>query len=180
MRSLIALSFFVPLIFGCAVQPIVLSKESRETIDLPVKSVSIDNLATDVKVSVGEVVYVNGWAPAHGGFSPSLHEAFSAKLKATIRPTGSADFLNITLLRAGFFVEKNVGDDVVLVGLLTAMRERGFKCDADVNIKRDGRSERRIFEYQIRRSYFENSDQIRDFIELCHANLIRQISQSIL
>ena len=43
--------------------------------------------------------------------------------------------VDVSVLRVGFFVEKYVADDIVFVGLFMLGRERGFKCDADVNVQ---------------------------------------------
>lgn len=46
-----------------------------------------------------------------------------------------SDRVDVSVLMVGFFVEKYVADDIVFVGLFMLGRERGFKCDADVNVQ---------------------------------------------
>ena len=87
--------------------------------------------------------------------------------------------MDVSVIRVGFFVEKNVADDVVFVGLFMVGRERGFKCDADVNIKTERDSQRITLTHEIRRSYFDDQEQIRQFIETCQTDLIRQLADSI-
>ena len=85
----------------------------------------------------------------------------------------------VSVLRVGFWIEKNVADDIAFVGLLILGRERGFKCDADVNVKSESDSRRITLTHEIRRSYFDDQEQIRQFIESCQTDLIRQLADLI-
>lgn len=164
---------------ACSVSPVKLDESVVRTFDVQVKQVVVDNLASEAKISAGDVVYVNGWAPGHAGFSPPLHDAFVSKMKGAIVPAGGSGRVDVSVLRVGFFVEKNVADDVIFVGLFMVGRERGFKCDADVNIKKDDWSKRLTVSHEIRRPYFDDTDQLKSFVETCHTDLIQQISKEI-
>lgn len=166
-------------LIGCAVQPISLNDRALEAYRIPFEKLIVDNLSTESKIGVNDVVYVNGWAPAHSGFKPPLNESFVSKIKNSIVAVGEFGRVDVSVLRVGFFVEKNVADDIVFVGLFMVGRERGFKCDADVNVKTDRDSRRITLTHEIRRKYFENPEQIQKFIETCQTDLIRQLAESI-
>ena len=100
-------------------------------------------------------------------------------MRNSIVMSGTSGRIDVSVLRVGFFVDKIVADDIVFVDLLMLGRERGFRCDADVNVKTESDSQRIIFTHEIRRSYFDDQEQIRQFIESCHTDLIRQIADLI-
>ena len=179
MKRLLALAALTLLLGGCAVQPILLSDRTAESYQVPVKIMIADNLATETKIRISDVVYVNGWAPAHAGFEPPLYEAFVAKMRNSIVARGTSGRIDISVLRVDFFVDKIVADDIVFVDLLMLGRERGFKCDVDINVKTESDSRRMTLTHEIRRSYFDDQEQIRQFIESCQTDLIRQIVELI-
>ena len=179
MKKILALMALTLILGGCAVKPILLHDRATELYQVPVKTVIVDNLATEAEIRVSDVVYVSGWAPAHAGFEPPLHESFVAKTRNSIVASGTSGRVDVSVLRVGFFVDKVVADDIVFVGLLLLGRERGFKCDADVNVKTESDSRRTTLSHVIRRSYFDDQEQIRQFIESCHTDLIRQIANLI-
>ena len=179
MKRLLALAALTLMLGGCAVQPILLHDRAAESYQVPVKTMIIDNLATETKIRVSDVVYVNGWVPAYTGFEPPLHESFVAKMRNSIVASGTSGRIDVSVLRVGFFIDKIVADDIVFVGLLMLGRERGFKCDADVNVKTQSDSRRITLTHEIRRPYFDDQEQIRLFIESCQTDLIRQIADLI-
>lgn len=162
---------------ACAVQPIQLSDRADTTYQVPARRLNIDDFSTESKIAISDTVYVSGWTPAHTGFSPPLHEAFVARLRNSLTPTGESGRLDITVLRVGFFVEKSVADNIAFIGLLVVGRERGFKCDADVNIRTDSDSRRLVLSHEIRRPYFDNREQIGRFVESCHSDITRQLAE---
>jgi hypothetical protein len=175
---------FVPvaltsMLSACAVQPIPLDNRAAESYQVPYQKMIVDNLSTESKIGVNDVIYVNGWAPAHSGFKPPLNESFVSKIKNSIVANGESGRVDVSVLRVGFFVEKNVADDIVFIGLFMLGRERGFKCDADVNVKTERDSQRMTLTHEIRRSHFDNQEQIRQFIETCQTDLISQLADSI-
>ena len=179
MKRHLALTALTLMLGGCAVQPILLHDRAAESYQVPVKAMIIDNLATETKIRVGDVVYVNGWAPAHAGFRPPLHESFVTKVRNSIVANGMSGRVDFSVLRVGYFIEKNVADDIVFVGLFMLGRERGFKCDADVSVKTESDSRRITLTHEIRRSYFDDQEQVRQFIESCQTDLIRQLADLI-
>lgn len=164
---------------ACAVQPIPLNDRASEAHQIPYQKLLVDNLAVESKINVNDVVYVNGWAPAHEGFNPPLHKAFAAKVKNSIIANGGLDRVDVSILRVGYFYEKIVADDVVFVGLFMVGRERGFKCDADINIKTNTESRRMTLSHEVRRSHFENQEELKTFIETCQSDLIKQLANAI-
>jgi len=73
------------------------------------------NAASDVKINSSEVIWVNSWAPIHNGTKPSLHDAFSEKLKNSLNPIGQFSEVTIIVMCAGFFMGKNYADDLLFV-----------------------------------------------------------------
>lgn len=165
---------------GCAVQPLPLNDRAASSYQVPVKKLVIDNLAIDKKVDPSESIYVNGWAPVAGPeFKPSLSMALAAKTKNSITTAGESGRADVSILRTGFFVEKTVADDVVFVDFFTLGKERGYKCDVDINVKTDNDSQRLTLSHEIRRSYFDDFEQMRQFIEVCQDDLVRQIADKV-
>ena len=167
------------MVGGCAVQPIRLQDRAAESYQVSVKTMIVDNLATETKIEVSDIVYVNGWAPAHAGFRPPLHESFVAKVRNSIVARGMSGRVDVAVLRVGFFLEKDIADDIVFVGLFMLGRERGFKCDADVNVKTESDSRRITLSHEIRRSYFDDQEEMRQFTESCQSDPVRQLADLI-
>ena len=179
MKRHLALAALTLMVGGCAVQPIRLQDRAAESYQVSVKTMIVDNLATETKIEVSDIVYVNGWAPAHAGFRPPLHESFVSKVRNSIVARGMSGRVDVSVLRVGFFIEKNIADDIVFVGLLMLGRERGFKCDADVNVKTESDSRRITLSHEIHRSYFDDQEEVRQFIESCQSDLVRQLADLI-
>lgn len=170
----------IVLLTGCAVQPLTLKDHAASTYQVPLKKLIIDNLAVDKKVDPSESIYVNGWAPvATPDFQPTMSVALASKAKNSINAAGGSGRADVSILRTGFFVEKTVADDVVFIDFFTLGKERGYKCDADINIKTENDSQRLTLSHEIRRSYFDNFEQMREFIEVCQDNIVRQIADKV-
>ena len=56
MKRLLALAALTLLHGGCAVQPILLSDRTAESYQVPVKTMIVDNLATETKIRISDVV----------------------------------------------------------------------------------------------------------------------------
>ncbi len=179
MRSLWIAIVSALLLSGCSVSPIHLSDRVPESYRLPIGKLVIDNLASEAKISVSDTVYVNGWAPLHSGFKPQLHESMVSKLRNAMVADSQSGRVDVAVLRVGLWVEKSVVDDVVFIGFLTLGAERGYKCDVDVNIKSANDSRRMTLEHQIRRSYFDSNEEVRQFVESCQSDLVRQLAEAI-
>lgn len=164
---------------ACAIQPVPLQDRALESFKIPFHTLIVDDLSTEAKYGVNDVVYVNGWAPAHAGFTPPINKAFVSKVKNSLITNKSSGRVDISVLRVGYFIEKNVADDVVFVGIFMAGRDRGIKCDADINFKTENESRRITLTHEIRRSYFDNQEEVRMFIETCQTELIKQLASSI-
>lgn len=178
MKFLVFFMLSATLLSGCAVQShIHLDDRATESYLFPIKTIVVDNLASETKFGINDRVLVNGWAPAYGEFKPSLHDTLVTKIRNSMIANGeAAGRLDISVLRAGFFFEKNIADDIVFINLLTVGRERGFKCDADINIKGENSSQRITLTHEVRRSHFDDQNQTKEFIETCQTNLIRQLA----
>lgn len=176
MQRYLAIPIVTSILSGCAVQPLTLKDRATQSYQVSIKTLIVDNLATEAKIGSSEVVYVNGWVPAHAGFKPPLHEAFVAKSKNSLIASGASGRVDVSVLRVGYFVEKSVSDDVALVNLLAVGKERGFKCDADVNVKTESDSRRMTLTHEIRRPYFDSTEQALQFIDSCQSDLIRQLA----
>ena len=178
MKMKLSLSALMLILGGCAVQPISLNDRAARSYQVPIKTLVVDNLATESKIRVSDIVYVSGWVPAHTGFEPPLHQSFAEKMRNSIIANGISGRVDVSLLRAGFWVERSIPDSIAFIQIFVHFRERGFKCDADVNIKTENDSRRVILTHEVRRSY-SNPEQARQFIESCQTDLIRQLADLI-
>lgn len=164
---------------ACAIQSVHLQDKALESFQIPFHILIVDDLSIETKYGVNDVVYVNGWTPAHAGFSPPINKVFVSKIKNSLITNKSTGRVDISVLRVGYFIEKNVADDVVFVSFFTLGRDRGIKCDAEINFKTENESRRVTFTHEIRRSYFDNQEEVRMFIETCQTELIKQLASSI-
>lgn len=174
----------LPLLLGlilnaCAVQPINLNNKALESYKVPYSKLVIDDFSTETKIRVNDIVYVNGWVPAHEGFSPPLNKAFVLKLQNSLLTGNESGRVDISVMRVGYFIEKIIADDIVYISLFMSGRTRGIKCDADINVKTENDSRRMTLSHEIRRSNFENKEELRTFIETCQTDLIKQIATII-
>ena len=55
MRMKLSLAALTLMLGGCAVQPILLNDRAAESYYVPVKTLIVDNLATESKIRVGDV-----------------------------------------------------------------------------------------------------------------------------
>jgi len=67
--------------------------------------------------------------------NPSLKDAITGKLKYSLKPIGTSGDIILSVMRAGYFVEHYLADDVPIVSWSSPLLDRGFKCDVDINIK---------------------------------------------
>ena len=104
MRMKLSLAALTLMLGGCAVQPILLNDRAAESYYVPVQTLIVDNLATESKIRVSDVVYVSGWAPAHAGFKPPLHESFVAKIRNSIIANGVSDRVDVSLGTSDLFL----------------------------------------------------------------------------
>lgn len=179
MKKILLAFLLSAFVTSCAVRQVPLSDKAFQSHAVNYKKILVDNLAVESKINTNDIVYVNGWAPAHLGFKPPLHEAFVNKVKNSIVANGENDHLDISIIRVGYFYEKNVADDVVFVGLFMVGRERGFKCDAEVNIKNSNESKRLTLVHQIRRPHFKDKEELQSFIETCQSELVKSLAENI-
>lgn len=177
MLSRLSLLCVAAVLTGCSFAPVKLTDEAPPS-PVPFASVVIEDLSTYVKPNTSEFVWVNGWARADDGFEPTINRAFVAKAKRGIVPgTGSGE-LHVSVIRAGLWAEKSYADDMFVVGLFRIASERGFKCDAEVSLRSSGSAERVTLEHSIRRPYFDNQEQIRQFAEDCQVELVRKLADA--
>ena len=183
MKRFLALTALTLMLGGCAVQPILLNDRAPESYEIPVKTMIVDNLATETKVRPSDIIYVNGWAPIHHvGFEPPLHEAFVSKMRNSIVANGTSGRIDISVLRVGFFVYKIVADDIVFVNFFMLGREKRLKCDVDINVKTESDSRRITLTHEFRRSPFDDQEKhnsLESPLESCQTDLIRQIADLI-
>ena len=164
---------------GCANPPIKLSDKAASEFQVPFKKITVDDLGSDIKIQISDTVWVNGWVGGDDGFKPPLHTIFTSKLKNSLKATGQIGEVNIAVMRAGYFMETNMADSLAFVNMLIVYRDRAIKCDVDVNIKTEFRSDRKVFEHQIRRSIIEKDDETKQFLAECQADLVKQIAENI-
>lgn len=94
-----------------------------------------------------------------------------------MKANGTDGWADLAILRVGFFMEKSVEDDIVFISIFRIGKERGFKCDADVNLNMGVEAERLTLSHGIRRSHFDDQDQMREFVESCQTDLLHQLTE---
>lgn len=176
--ALVGLSLSL-LLMGCAMQQIPLQDRAKQSYEVSAGKLIFDDLSVESKIYTSDSVYVNGWAPMHSGFTPPLNKSFVSKLKNSIVASGSSGRVEVAVLRVGFFVQQSVAEDIVLVGFFMLGKDRGVKCDADVNIKTGDISRRLTLAHEVRRRPFSDVNEVREFVEDCQTDLVRQLSDEI-
>jgi hypothetical protein len=186
--KILILTITTLLLSSCASGTYFISEKAKDSFDVQVKSIIVDNLASEVNVGKGHVWA--GWVDAlfttnkqlkwNGALiKPSLNDAVTGKLKNSLKPIGTSGDVVLSVMRTGFFMEKNFAEGIAFVNVLTVNIDRGFKCDVDVNIRTKNSSYRKTFEYGIKRKHFDDIDEMMEFIEICQSDLVKQIAADI-
>jgi hypothetical protein len=176
------------ILSGCASGTYFISEKAKNSFDVQVNTINVDNLALEVSVGKGHVWA--GWIDAlfttnkqqkwNGALvTPSLNDAITGKLKNSLNPIGTSGDVVLSVMRSGFFMEKHIADGIAFVNVLTLNIDRGFKCDVDVNVRIKNSSYRKTFEYGIKRKQFDDIDQVMEFIEICQSELVKQIATDL-
>lgn len=134
-------------------------------------------LETDIKVS--DIVWVNGWVPMHKGLTPELHEVLYKKISQGIKGNGKGERLDIAIVHAGLFMEKNFADDMVFIQFFRVGAERGFKCTGTLNIESSTSSKRITLEHEIKRSYFNSQEEMSTFVSDCEDKILEKTYEFI-
>jgi hypothetical protein len=172
----ITLTTLIIFLSGCATKWPVSDKTSQK-LEVQFATIVIDNLAVETNTRTSEQIYVNGWVPLHDIFKPTLPQAFDKKVRAALVPApGATGRVDITLLRAGFWMEKSVADDVPFIGIALAFRERDLKCDVDVNIKIGDKSQRRTLYFKTKKSVAAGGQVYSDFVDICQDRVIKRLA----
>ena len=169
------------LLAGCAAPPTALITSAKNERKVNAQSIEIDDLAAD-KTEQQSGVYFTGWLPISDvAVKPSFHAAFSQKLKGTLQTTsGAVGNLQISIIESGFFMDSLVSDSIVFIGLAAAFRERPYKCNAVLNVKVGGKSERREFEHiQVASRVYVDLEDKQTFINNCQDGLVEKVAAFI-
>lgn len=177
------LAALVLTLAGCAAPaPTQLSTTFDKPRPVAVRKIDIDNFASSKTTRPNDGVYFTGWLPiSDAAVAPSFHEAFTQKLKGSLKATGTGTVeLQVAIIEAGFFMDSHASDSVVFVGIAAAFREREYKCNAILNIKVNGKSERREFDnVQISNRTYGDIEDKRNFISTCHDKLAQKVADYI-
>lgn len=175
MKIALMAALSAAVLSGCAGQQIKFDEVPRTTYLLPYSNVLVEDFTQDRKVSISDVTWVNGWVPLFDGtMGPSPNKTFYSYLsKALTSSPGSEDTLKVTLIDSSFLMEQNFSDNVAFINMITAQRERGFKCTASISMSNKSKTEREEFEVVERAvasmAYFQA------FVTRCRENLTGEI-----
>lgn len=163
---------------GCAAPPIKLDGAPSTKYTLKYSKLFVEDFTQDRKVSVNDVVWVNGWVPLFDGTNgPSPNKTLHRYLTESFTAGAEInDTLKISLLDSSYLMEKSFADDLAFVNLLSGQRERGFKCTASLNISNSQKSERKEFEIIERHGGFLEMDWLQGYTTRCRAQLVESIS----
>lgn len=177
MKPIAAVILSAVAVTACVTRPpIALSDKQADRHSVPVKIISVDNLSTDGEPAPASE---KDWVQLSKGFSPSVGDVFVSKLKNSIVAAGSEGRADVSVLRVGLFIEIKVAEQIPFVGLLAMGADKGYKCDADVNIKTETKSSRTTFSHEVTREPFNAQAQFVEFAESCQSDLIKQIAKAI-
>lgn len=168
---LMALLFFS----GCAQKTFEISTSPTKQYQINYNDIRIKDYALEKDIKTSDVVWVNGWIPVHKGFKPALHEALHQKMLKAIQSNNDKEGrIDIAIIEAGLYSEKNFADDMAFIQFFRLNAERGFKCTAILNIENNIQSKRVILEHQIKRTYFDKEEEIIEFVNECEDILIEK------
>ena len=74
-------------------------------------------------------------------------------------------------------MDSRASDSIIFVGIAAAFREREYKCNAVLNIKANGKSERREFDnVQVANRAYGDLEDKRNFISTCQDKLAQKVA----
>lgn len=174
------LTAFVLTLAGCASAPAPtkLSTTSDKSRSIAASKIDIDNFASN-KTRLNNGVYFTGWLPVpDAAVTPSFHDAFAQKLKGTLKATGTGTAeIQIAIIESGLFMDSRASDSIVFVGIAASFREREYKCNAVLNIKANGKSERREFDnVQVSNRVYDDLEDKQNLISTCQDKLVQKVA----
>ena len=175
MKS-IALLLVALLMAGCSFTPIDLSEISPNQHAAKASKIIVSDLSTEKEYSVWDDAYKNGYAEWNLGLKTRPNKAMADRLSKSIVASGAGATVTIHMLRAGLFWHKTIADDMAFVSILTALGERSYKCDVDINLSTAEMSHRETF--SVERSIPGDGD-VRGFFMSCQNDLVKQIADRI-
>lgn len=166
---------------GCASAPAPtkLSTTFDKSRPLAARKIDIDDFASSKTTRQNDGVYFTGWLPiSDAAVTPPFHDAFAQKLKGTLQATGTgAAEIQIAIIESGLFMDSRASDSIAFVGIAAAFREREYKCNAVLNIKANGKSERREFDnVQVSNRAYGDLEDKRNFISTCQDKLAEKVA----
>jgi hypothetical protein len=166
----------IALLTGCSIAPPRLEETSHTQYKLPYAKIIVEDFTQDRPVRAGDVVWVNGWVPILDGTrGPSPNKTLVRYLGSALVADGGKDSLRISLIDSGYYMEKNLADDMAFVNLVAGARERGYKCTASVSLGTADKVERKEFEAGERRSGFFDMEWGQSFLTRCREQLVNEI-----
>jgi hypothetical protein len=110
---------------------------------------------------------------------PSFSTLVSKRLRTQLIAKGGVDQLDLTILDSKFEIDKNLGDWIPVVNMLTGLAPRRHKCSIEVQMLMGSSSNRRTFEAirELRMFYQDVSvEEQSAMVEGCLDDIITQIS----
>lgn len=178
-KKAIYLSSILLVLSGCTPKSIDINTNINTKYDIPYSDIKVKDYVIEKDVKIGDVVWVNGYVPIHKGFNPQLHEVLYKKVTQGLKNAKDGGKIEISILDAGLFMEKNFADDMAFINLFRIGAEREFMCSSIVNIEDNSKFKRNIFEYKIKRKPFQNQEEISQFASDCNDKLVEQIYKYI-
>ena len=171
----IILGILLSLLFiGCTPKMVQLNTLPSKEYLVNYSDVRVKDFALEKDIKVGDIVWVNGWVPMHKGLTPELHEVLYKKISHGIKGNGKGERLDIAIVDAGLFMEKNFADDMAFIQFFRISAERGFKCTGTLNVESNTLSKRITLEHEIKRSYFDSQEEMIAFINDCEDKLFEK------
>lgn len=163
---------------GCAIAPTPINTYAPTAREVPAASLEIDDFATAKEDRGSGGAYFTGWLPiADKWVKPAFHEAMTAKLKGALSGSGRGPTIQLAVIESGLFMDSLASDSIVFVGIAAAFRERPYKCNVVLNIKMQGKSERREFEnVQVANRAFGDLEDKTNFISKCQDTLVDKVA----
>jgi hypothetical protein len=182
LRNFFLILLFIPLLSACGVTPIALSVSEKEP--TPVEADELSVRVLDIERTEHELkFYTNDFLemPSDVTFPP-FPTLIAEYITENTVATETGESLEIRVMSANVLIEKNVTDDIVFVGLLTAFRDRAHRCEVVVEFKSPSEEDRHRFSYtdDLSMHWIDTTESERQgFIDTCVADIHRQLVSAI-
>ena len=141
--------FLIPLLLsGCATPSPEFSTDPKVFKTIDASRVVISDFTSDDDPGVYDATWSNDYELIYGEYmKPPFNKLVYGRLSQRYSASGDSQKpeMDISIIRANLLQKARVADSIPIVGIFSALTERGFLCSVDSNFRYDDLSVRKTF-----------------------------------